>query len=145
MSGRLKVVSGLLALLALAGCDVPRDPEGTLSDVRGKTLIVGVNDGNEPADERERAVLERFAESVNADISYHRAEFHRLAADLKNGRIHVIAGHLPKTTPFSKEIGLSVPVSSMELDGERVETVFAVRKGENGLLTSLETALGEVR
>jgi len=137
----------VLALLfpALVGCDLPRDPESTLVKVRGGTLTVGIGGPGGPTDPGERAALERLASDVGAEITYHSAELHKLAAELQDGRIDIIAGHLPQKTPFSKELGLSAPVSTTRLGNETVKTVFAVRKGENGFLQAVETAIGESR
>jgi len=140
------VIAALLLLLpALAGCDLPRDPQGTLDKVRGGTITVGVNADDEPADPRERAALERLAGDVGADLSFRVDELHTLIADLEGGRIDMIAGHIPKTTPFAEKVGLSASVSRMTLGDDEVKTVFAVRKGENGFLTAVETAIGETQ
>lgn len=133
-----------IALLAMsvASCDIPRDPENTLETVRGDTLTVGVNGDNEPADPKERAALDRLAERLDAELVIRRGELHHLVADLEEGDIDLIGGHFPKTTPFSGEVGLSAPVSTMMLGDRQVKTVFAVRKGENGFLAEVEKAIG---
>lgn len=132
-------------LLALAGCDVPRDPEQTLDHVRGATLVVGIGTGDDLTDPRERAAVDRLADELDARTVFRRAEFHRLATELENGEIDMIAGALPENTPFSKRLGLSAPVSSVRLGEREIKTVFAVRKGENGFLKSVETAIGQTR
>jgi hypothetical protein len=128
--------------LALAGCDVPADPEHTTDTVRGQTLVVGVTTDDEPSDPDERAAIERLAQRLDATVEYRRDEIHRQVKALEEGEIHLLAGHLPKTTPFAKETGTTVPVSSMLLGGKRVKTVFALRKGENGFLVETEKAIG---
>tara|TARA_B100000949_G_scaffold226275_1_gene231430 strand:+ start:580 stop:1017 length:438 start_codon:yes stop_codon:yes gene_type:complete len=142
---KTKLLAALLLGMALAGCDLPRDPEATTDHVRGKTLIVGITTDDEPSDPKERAAIEQLAERLDAQVEYRRGELHQLVRTLEDGGIHLIAGHIPETTPFATETGLSAPVSSVVVDGERVKTVFAVRKGENGFLTEMETAMGGTR
>ncbi|MFD1694340.1 ABC transporter substrate-binding protein [Roseibium aestuarii] len=141
----------LLLPLALAACNFPQDPEETLDKVRGGELVVGVN-GSSKADPaaglenpRERAILTRFAERLDARIVLRHDEFHQLAAALEEGEVDLIAGDLPETTPFATRLGLSRPMSETRLRGETVKTVFAVRKGENRFLSLLETVAGEVK
>jgi hypothetical protein len=140
----MKRASYLLVALLIVSCDVPRDPEGTLEKVRGATLTVGVNGQNELTDARERQVIEHFASSLDAKIRYQHGELHQLVAQLENGEIDLIAGKLPGQTPFAKKLGLSQPVSTTVLDGRTVDTVFAVRQGENGFLFQLEKSAGRV-
>lgn len=137
-----RVIAVALIGLALAGCDVPADPEHTTEDVRGKTLIVGITTDDEPSDPDERAAIDRLAKRLDATVEYRRNEIHRQVKALEKGEIHLLAGHLPKTTPFAKEVGTTGPVSSMLLGSKRVETVFALRKGENGFLMETEKAIG---
>ncbi|MFN0264243.1 hypothetical protein ACKTEK_10240 [Tepidamorphus sp. 3E244] len=127
-------------LLALGACDMPRDPEGTLDKVRGKELIVGVMNVS-GLDDRETAAIERVAQRLEAEAVLQPGEPHKLVADLNTGHVHLLAGGIPKNTPFKSETGLTAPVSSTVIEGERVETVFAVRKGENGFLAAVERAL----
>ena len=129
--------------VTLAGCDLPRDPHGTTEKVRGTTLTVGVEAEEEPSDRRERAALERLADRLDADLVYERGELHRLVKRLEDGKIDLIAGHLPRTTPFAGELGTTAAVSSMTLGDRQVKTVFAIRKGENGFLAEVEKAIGE--
>jgi hypothetical protein len=141
----MRGASYLLIAMFVISCDVPRDPEGTLEKVRGATLTVGVNGKNELTDERERQVIEHFASSLDAKISYHHGELHQLVAELENGEIDLIAGKLPGQTPFANKLGLSQPVSTTVLDGKTIDTVFAVRQGENGFLFQLEKSAGRVK
>lgn len=139
----MRATSAILAcLMAIQGCDLPRDPSGTSEAVRGTVLVVGT-DGPVPLkDSSENAALNRLAAALGADIEFRQAGIHALAADLENGVIHVLAGELPKSTPFKKRFGLSSPVSEVVLDGKREKTVFAIRKGENGFLLQVNKAAG---
>ena len=136
------IIAVALIGLAVAGCDVPADPEHTTEQVRGQTLIVGVTTDDEPSDPDERAAIERLAKRLDATVEYRRDEIHHQVKALEEGEIHLLADHLPKTTPFAKEVGTTGPVSSMLLGDKRVKTVFALRKGENGFLMETEKAIG---
>lgn len=142
MLTRTKLLTSIALAVSLAGCDLPRDPEDTTATVRGGTLIVGVSTDEEPSDPKERAAIERLAERLDAKVEYRSDEIHRQVEALKEGEIQLLAGHIPETTPFASEIGTTAPVSSMELGGERVKTVFALRKGENRFLVETEKAMG---
>ena len=110
--------------------------------LRGQALIVGVTTDDEPSDPDERAAIQRLAKRLDATVEYRRDEIHHQVKALEEGEIHLLAGHLPKTTPFAKEVGTTGPVSSMLLGDKRVKTVFALRKGENGFLMETEKAIG---
>lgn len=136
------IVALIACLAALSACDLPRDPEQTTQKLRGGTLTVGVGAAEEPDDPRERDILRRLAQRLDAELRYEQGELHWLVSELEEGRVDLIAGRIPKTTPFAKETGLTAPVSAMTLDGRQVKTVFLIRKGENGFLTEVERAIG---
>lgn len=134
------LVLGVAASL-VGGCDLPKDPEGTLQHVRGAVLHVGVTGADGLTDREEQKAIERLAADLGAKIEYQSGELHRLADQLEHGEIEIIADQIPSDTPFSKHLGLSSPVSEIVIGNKRKKTVFAVRKGENGFLMAVERAI----
>ncbi|TCD15187.1 hypothetical protein [Oricola cellulosilytica] len=144
MAYSLRYASAIFfCLSALLGCELPKDPSRTSQTVRGDVLIVGTDGPVPPENEAEKAALTRLAANLNARLEYRQAGIHALAADLESGEIHVLAGGLPRNTPFKNRFGLSSPVSEVLLDGKREKTVFAIRKGENGFLLQVNKAVGD--
>lgn len=131
----------IVCLAMVVGCDLPRDPENTLNRVRGDILKIGTTSATGLSDARERAVLNAFAEKVGAEIRLHHEELHALVKQIERGEIHLIAGRLPKNTPFSKHLGLSAPVSKLRRKNKIVDTVFGVRPGENAFLYELDKTI----
>lgn len=137
-----------LLLLAVAGCDLPRDPEGTLERVRGGTLRAGVVPnppwvvveagrvrGVEPA------LVRRFARSLDARIEWVAGTESELLERLETRDLDLVAGGLTRSNPWGSRVGLTrpYPAPSGYAPGER--RVLAVPPGENAWLVRLERFL----
>jgi hypothetical protein len=127
------VLMAFLAGLALAGCDVPRDPEETLDTVQGQQLRVGVLKFGQNAD-MDRPIVEQLAASLGSKLVYVEGDAHALFEDLKRGHLHLVIGGVPESTPFAKELGLSKPVGPLHGAHKEEDRVLAVRPGENAFL-----------
>jgi polar amino acid transport system substrate-binding protein len=134
--GVLRRALSLIAVAALAGCSLPRDPDGTLDRVRGGTLRVGVTD-NPPHSERELRLLRAFARDLEARVEVTEGAEHELVSDLERGRLDVVAGGLRNDTPWQKHVAMTRPYA-----GDRV--LLAV-PGENAFIVRLERHLEERR
>jgi hypothetical protein len=141
---KVHVLTMLLIGSALAGCDLPRDPEETLEMVRGQELRVGVLKfhGNS---EKDRPVVERLATSLGSKPVYVEGDAHMLFEDLKRGNLHLVIGGVPESTPFKAELGLSKPVGPLHGAHEEENRVVAVRPGENAFLLKVNEAIEAVR
>jgi hypothetical protein len=128
-----RVLMAFLIGAILAGCDLPRDPEETLETVQGQELRVGVLKFGENA-EKDRAIVELLATSLEAKLVYVEGDAHALFEDLKRGHLHLVIGGVPESTPFEKELGLSKPVGPLHGAHEEEDRVMAVRPGENAFL-----------
>lgn len=126
--------------VALAGCDLPHDPEDTLKAVQGQELRVGVLKFGENANV-DRPIVERLAASLGARAVYVEGDAHLLFEDLKRGRLHVVIGGVPKSTPFNKELGLSKSVGPLLGTYKEDDRVLAVRPGENAFLLRVNQAI----
>jgi len=134
------VLMTFLIGFALAGCDLPRDPEGTLETVRGGEMRVGVLKVHANA-EQDRPIVERLAAALGSKPVYVEGDAHALFEDLKRGQIHLVIGGVPEKTPFGKELGLSKPAGSLHGAHEEENRVIAVRPGENGFLLKVNEAI----
>ena len=109
---------GLAALFAASGCDIPRDPEGTLQRVRGGTIRVGVAEHDpwvvidatgEPTDGVEVDLVEEFAASIDADIEWIDDETEELIAGLHTHSLDLVIAGLNSKSPFSKDATFTHP------------------------------------
>ena len=140
-------------VVAFAGCQLPRDVEGTLDRVEGGgTLRVGVSedepyvvlDGPRPTGVEVRE-LERFARGLGAQVAYERGGEEALVAQLREGELDVVASGATKRSPFAKEVAPTRPYAKTRerIGGKTVEDqhVLFVRNGENAFLVALERHL----
>lgn len=130
-----------LLVLVLAGCDLPRDPEGTLERVSGGELRVGVLTGNERALTEDRRVVDALAQRIGARPTFHPGDAHDLLFDLQHGALDLVIGGLPSKTPFVQDVGLSKSAGPLFQPGEAEDRVLAVRNGENGFLLAVNEAI----
>src|SRR5690606_7366466 len=92
-----------VALVVLLGCDMPRDPEGTLNRVRGGVLRVGISHnppwtevppGTEMADEEpgglEPQLLKQLAAALSAEIQWTKDTEGDLIEALGRGDLDVV-------------------------------------------------------
>lgn len=136
-----------LAVLAMSACErYPRDPERTLSDVQGQTLRVGVAPDPPfvllapglPPQGPEVALVEAWAQSLDARVLWIEGAHDDLMADLEAFRLHAVVGGLDPDTPWKTRVGLSRPFH-VHGDGQLHARVLAVPPGENAWLLHFET------
>jgi polar amino acid transport system substrate-binding protein len=112
----------LLVVLALAGCQFPRDTEGTLDRVEGGVLRVGVSE-REPwvstAEGRPTGVevdlIDGFAESIDAEVDFTTGSEEELIGALHEGGLDLVAGGMTKRSPWRKEASPTRPFAETEL------------------------------
>ena len=117
----------LLALLlvgaaALAGCQYPRDVEGTLDRVEGGTMRVGVSDnepwvnldGSQPSGV-EPEIIRRFAETIDAEIQWVQGDSEELVDALANGQLDVVIAGLTRKSVLGRKAALTRPYVDTEL------------------------------
>ena len=107
---------GLLALVAAAGCDIPRDPERTLAEVTGGTMKVGywVNDPWTKAADGgpggvEGILVERFAASLDADIEWFEGTEEDLMGAIEARELDLVIGGLTSNSPWTAEATFTHP------------------------------------
>jgi polar amino acid transport system substrate-binding protein len=111
------MVGAVAAVAVLSGCQVPRDPDGTLDRVRDGTMRVGVTH-NEPwvqlfdRDDPqgvEPALVRRFAAGLNAEIDWVEGSEEELFGALKESQLDLVLGGLTRKSPWKKEAALTRP------------------------------------
>ena len=109
-------LTAALALLAMAGCEYPRDAEGTLERVRGGILRVGVAEHppwvvmrDDKPEGIEPRLLSAFAAKLGARIEWVRGSEAALVEALKRRRIDVLAAGLRHDTPWKRHGAVSLP------------------------------------
>lgn len=136
--GGLPPALGAALLLLPASCDLPRDPGGTLEEVRGGTLSVAVvAPGLSPPEEEALALLAR---DLDARLDLAPMDLHRAVAQLRASEpdgvaVHLVVGAIPEGTPFADEVAATRPLG-------RERFVLLLPPGENGFLLAANRAVG---
>jgi polar amino acid transport system substrate-binding protein len=113
---RLTVVL-LLAAIAAAGCQYPRDPDGTLNRVDGGVMRVGVTaadpwvllEGDRPVGGAEVELARRFARDVGARIEWVQGSEEELVDAAKEGQVDLIVGGLTSKSRWKKDVAFTRP------------------------------------
>jgi polar amino acid transport system substrate-binding protein len=121
---RTCLAAAAFALVAVAGCQFPADPEGTLDRVTGGTMRVGVIDdppwaelrsGEEPTGV-EPELVRRFADELDADIEWIEGTPSDLAAAAGGFQLDLIIGGLTRDFPYVDDVALTVPYVDTEVE-----------------------------
>jgi polar amino acid transport system substrate-binding protein len=108
----------LLAAAALAaGCQYPRDPDGTLNRVEGGVMRVGVTEadpwvlmgGDEPTGGAEVELARRFARDVGARIEWVHGSEEELVDSAKEGQVDLIVAGLTSKSRWKKDVAFTRP------------------------------------
>lgn len=148
------LVFAVSVALALSGCGIPRDPDGTLDRARQRgQLVVGAShsepvlvvDGDEVSGPEAELVTE-FADAHGMSVRWVPGGEEKLVGMMEHGQIDLIVGGLTAQSPWSKKVGLTRPwTEGVDDCGEPIERVIAVPLGENALLSELERFFDERR
>lgn len=135
----------LTCFVFLVGCDLPRDPEETLSRARNGVLRVGVtphepwveSDSGRPPTGIEPAVVEEFARQLGADVRWYRGSETEVLTALEEFELDLVIGGLTDDTLWSDRVGLTQPY----VETENARYVMVVAPGENAFLLKLDRFL----
>ena len=106
-----------LATVLLCGCEFPRDPEGTLDQVRGGVLRVGVSPaepfvqpapGGDPKGV-EVELVTRFAESLEASVEWVEGSESDLMAALEGRQLDIVIAGLTRRSEWQRSAALTRP------------------------------------
>jgi polar amino acid transport system substrate-binding protein len=104
----------VVVAVVLAGCGVPRDPEGTLDRVRGGTLRVGISQsepwtrlvGGRPSGVEVRLV-ERFAAELGATVRWVDGSEADVVAALEVRELDLVVAGLTADTPWQAKAAIT--------------------------------------
>ena len=117
MNGCRRGLAGVLAVLAVGGCQFPADTDGTLDRVRGGTLRVGVTpadpfvilaDGREPQGV-EAELVRRFASRLDAEVDWVPGSETELMGALHGRQLDLVIAGLTRRSPWQAEVTLTRP------------------------------------
>lgn len=111
-----RLVPFLVALAVGAGCDLPHDPNGTLEDVRGGTLRVGVSEappwvvraGDAPGGV-EADLVRRFADDLGAEVEWIWGDPEEHLEALERFQLDLVIGGLTRASPWRKRVSFTAP------------------------------------
>jgi polar amino acid transport system substrate-binding protein len=107
----------LAAAVAVAGCQYPRDPDGTLNRVEGGVMRVGVTesdpwvllDGGEPSGGAEVELARRFARELGARIEWVQGSEEELVDAAKEGQVDLILAGLTTKSRWKRDVAFTRP------------------------------------
>ncbi len=146
------VIGACSILLLLSGCTaIPADVDGTLRNVQGGELRVGIThnppwtDTADPAapSGREVRLVEQFADSIDATIEWTVGSEAVLADELRAGSLDLAVGGFTDDTPWTDDAAITAPYAEHRVDGTSKKHVWLTVPGENQFLTTLDTFLAE--
>jgi polar amino acid transport system substrate-binding protein len=115
---RTLALATVLAFVAAAGCQYPRDPDGTLNRVEGGGLMrVGVVEtdpwvmlsGDEPTGGAEVELARRFARDLGARIEWVPGSEEELVDAAKEGQVDLLLAGMTNKSRWKKDVALTRP------------------------------------
>jgi polar amino acid transport system substrate-binding protein len=114
---RLLVALLLVAVPGAAGCQYPRDPDGTLDRVEGGVMRVGVTEadpwvlleGDEPVRGAELELARRFARDLGARIEWVQGSEEELVDAAKEGQVDLILAGFTNKSRWKKDVAFTRP------------------------------------
>jgi polar amino acid transport system substrate-binding protein len=143
-----------VAILLLAGCQYPRDPDGTLDRVRGGVMRVGaveadpwvLIEGEQPSGGAEVELVREFAERLDSRVEWVLGSEEELVGAAKEGQVDLLIGGITNKSRWKKDVAFTRPYaetrtvvgappgSSFPDDLAGVEVVVQAGTEEEGLL-----------
>ena len=147
--GSVALGAAVVAVLAGCGITIPADPEGTLDDVTGGVLEVGITHNPPHTDTTgthptgtETELVASFAETIDARVQWRRGSEQELVQLLEIGELDLVVGGFSEQTPWSEHVALTRPYGQAVLaDGSTSGLVMLAPMGENAFLSALERHL----
>src|SRR5690606_27027493 len=131
----------ILAAIAAACADLPRDPEGTTERVRHAHEIVLGEVAGAPLSPGVGRTLDRVAARLDPGVETVSGHGEDLLGRLEKGEVDLVYGHFAASSPWAARVHFGTPLGSRRNIGkdERVPR-FAFRNGENGWIALVERA-----
>jgi ABC-type amino acid transport substrate-binding protein len=134
-----------IASVILAGCNLPRDPSGTLARVTNGLLRVGIShdppfvlaDRPEPQG-REVDLIRQFAESRHARIEWVHVSHSALLRRLEEHEVDLVIGGHDADDPWKERLAFSLPYRIGGTATRPALRTAALPPGENAWLLAFE-------
>ncbi|MGE3180301.1 MAG: transporter substrate-binding domain-containing protein [Phycisphaerae bacterium] len=148
-SGAVMRLAGLLMGLMCLGCDLPRDPEGTLARVRGGILRAGASPalgrvemiGGKPRG-IDVELINHVANKLQARIEWTVGGESELLEALEHYELDVVVGGLQEDSPWKSRVAMSRSYEEPQTgDRRKPRDVVALPPGENRWILFVEEAL----
>src|SRR5690348_9720680 len=145
-----------LILFAVAGCDLPRDSDGTLDRIRGGTMRVGfvvdtpwTTDSAGVVGGIEGGMVQSLARELGARASWKRGQQDYLLTALEPRDLDLVICGLTADSPCSKQVAFTRPyfTDTVRVGGSLKprDHVLAAAPGENAWLMRVEQMLSALR
>lgn len=129
----------------LAGCGmtVPVDPNGSINDIRGHELRVGLaleprlSTAGDPPQGPLPELAEEFASTLDARPTWETGSEESLVRMLEDDEIDLALGDFSPETPWTDRAAVSRPFS-VDASASSTELVALMPLGENALLSEFE-------
>lgn len=126
-------------VLACAGCDYPRDADGTTNRVRSSaTIHVGLAAFAPPDTQLARRFLAAMERASGANAQIERASAEALLARLEAGEIDLVLGEFAEDSPWIDDATLIEPLTRRIVGGRVVGLAPITRNGENQWISLVE-------
>ncbi|MCB0311569.1 MAG: transporter substrate-binding domain-containing protein [Bdellovibrionales bacterium] len=148
----MRILTNLIVLLMVCGftlsaCDLPRDPQRTLKQIKARGIRVGwspnppfvVRTGNQPSG-FEVELIQRLAGSLNTEVVWISGGLEEHLRELSRFEIDLVAAGLSSDTPWRGRVALSKPYAFSERKASE-QRVLALPPGENAWLLMVDKFL----
>ena len=139
----------LLFLLPLVACaQIPRDPDGTLEDIRaaGEFRVGLVDDvADAAALDQARRLIGRLEDRTGARASIERGGAERLLPLVEAGELDIVLARFDRPTPWQRRVTLSTPIAHLRLPPDLQDFRAAAPNGENAWIEVVENEAYAIR
>lgn len=150
MPRALCVLAIVSAALALTGCGIPVDPDGTLERIDAdRTLRAGASPSGEllrvTADDVAGPLvdlIEGFARTRGAEVTWEVESEESLVDGLESGALDLAVGGMTDRTPWSDRVSVTRGFTGIH-GAEDTPVVFLLPMGENATQSALERYLDD--
>ncbi|MGB8704532.1 MAG: transporter substrate-binding domain-containing protein [Gillisia sp.] len=135
-----------ILFISLISCNnFPKDPQDSWKHAKAEGLKVGVVDHppfamakKDSFSGSEVKMIREFASQNDLQVKFESGNETELVDKMEHYKLHVIIGGFTKKTVWKKKIAPTIPYNKQK-------HVFLVPKGENKLMTHLETYLYQIK
>lgn len=128
-------------IMTLSGCQFPDDPNQTLKKIHDTHRLKAGVCLNHAAPSEERALLQKLATHLNAEISWYSGNQEALYRQLRDYKIDIAACAIHQDSPWSDLLAFTVPYYKRD----KTAYVLAVPPGENAWLKQVNVFIEQQR